>query len=206
MARAFEGSNAVIFDVFNEPFPERVTENDWVGRTVAIGEQVRLQVTGHCPRCVMTTLRQGELPKDSGILRMPCGTTTRTWASMPTSWATARFAAAIASRLRDQAQQRAQHGADSCGAAPCGSQLVAVAHARLGQQMARAVRIFLQLPTAAGLTTAPPSEAGHLTFATRSRGACWEWTVSVRQHLCGGCLSSRLCECCQVPAVACSRM
>jgi len=44
-------------------------ENDWIGHTVAIGDQVRLRVTGPCPRCVMTTLPQGDLPKDSGILR-----------------------------------------------------------------------------------------------------------------------------------------
>jgi uncharacterized protein len=44
-------------------------ENDWTGRTVAIGEQVRLRVTGPCPRCVMTTLPQADLPKDPGILR-----------------------------------------------------------------------------------------------------------------------------------------
>jgi uncharacterized protein len=44
-------------------------ENDWIGHTVAIGENVRLAITGPCPRCVMTTLAQGDLPKDSGILR-----------------------------------------------------------------------------------------------------------------------------------------
>ncbi len=44
-------------------------ENDWIGHTVAIGDQVRLQITGPCPRCVMTTLSQGDLPKDPGILR-----------------------------------------------------------------------------------------------------------------------------------------
>jgi uncharacterized protein len=44
-------------------------ENDWVGRTVAIGHSVRLAITEPCPRCVMTTLPQGDLPKDSGILR-----------------------------------------------------------------------------------------------------------------------------------------
>ncbi len=44
-------------------------ENAWIGRTVRIGEGVRLSITGPCPRCVMTTLAQGDLPKDSGILR-----------------------------------------------------------------------------------------------------------------------------------------
>jgi MOSC domain-containing protein len=44
-------------------------ENDWVGHTLAIGDQVRLSVTGPCPRCVMTTLPQGDLPSDPGILR-----------------------------------------------------------------------------------------------------------------------------------------
>jgi uncharacterized protein len=44
-------------------------ENTWIGHTLAIGEEVRLRITGPCPRCVMTTLPQGDLPKDPGILR-----------------------------------------------------------------------------------------------------------------------------------------
>ena len=44
-------------------------ENVWVGHTLAIGDQVRLNITGPCGRCVMTTLAQGDLPKDPGILR-----------------------------------------------------------------------------------------------------------------------------------------
>lgn len=44
-------------------------EDAWVDQTLAIGEEVRLGITGPCPRCVMTTLPQGDLPKDSGILR-----------------------------------------------------------------------------------------------------------------------------------------
>ena len=44
-------------------------ENAWVGRTLAIGTAVRLSITGPCGRCVMTTLAQGDLPKDPGILR-----------------------------------------------------------------------------------------------------------------------------------------
>ena len=44
-------------------------EHAWVGRTLAIGADVRVLVTDPCPRCVMTTLAQGDLPKDLGILR-----------------------------------------------------------------------------------------------------------------------------------------
>jgi hypothetical protein len=44
-------------------------ENAWVGHTLAIGSAVRLSVTGPCIRCVMTTLAQGDLPRDPGILR-----------------------------------------------------------------------------------------------------------------------------------------
>jgi len=44
-------------------------ENAWIGQTLAIGDEVRLSITGPCGRCVMTTLAQGGLPKDSGILR-----------------------------------------------------------------------------------------------------------------------------------------
>lgn len=44
-------------------------ENSWVGHTLAIGNEVRLNITSPCGRCVMTTLAQGDLPKDPGILR-----------------------------------------------------------------------------------------------------------------------------------------
>ena len=44
-------------------------ENAWIGKIVAIGDTVRLSITGPCPRCVMTTLPQGDLPRDAGILR-----------------------------------------------------------------------------------------------------------------------------------------
>jgi len=51
------------------PDRQGFVENDWIGHTVAIGDEVRLRITGPCPRCVMTTLPQGDLPKDAGILR-----------------------------------------------------------------------------------------------------------------------------------------
>lgn len=44
-------------------------ENDWVGHTLGIGAEVQLSIIRACPRCVMTTLPQGDLPKDPGILR-----------------------------------------------------------------------------------------------------------------------------------------
>jgi uncharacterized protein YcbX len=44
-------------------------ENGWVGLTLVLGNAVRLRITGPCPRCVMTTLPQSDLPKDPGILR-----------------------------------------------------------------------------------------------------------------------------------------
>jgi uncharacterized protein YcbX len=44
-------------------------ENTWIGKKVTIGEDVVLKITGPCTRCVMTTLPQGDLPRDLGILR-----------------------------------------------------------------------------------------------------------------------------------------
>ena len=55
--------------VATEPDQQGFVENDWIGHTVAIGDEVRLRITGPCPRCVMITLPQGDLPKDAGILR-----------------------------------------------------------------------------------------------------------------------------------------
>ena len=44
-------------------------ENSWVGRTLAIGSEVRIRITGNTSRCVMTTLAQEGLPRDLGILK-----------------------------------------------------------------------------------------------------------------------------------------
>jgi uncharacterized protein YcbX len=43
-------------------------ENSWIGRTLWLGD-VELRVDRPCERCVMTTLAQGDLPKDPGVLR-----------------------------------------------------------------------------------------------------------------------------------------
>ena len=44
-------------------------ENGWIGHELAVGEAVRLRVALPDPRCVMTTLAQDDLPKDSDVLR-----------------------------------------------------------------------------------------------------------------------------------------
>lgn len=44
-------------------------ENEWIGRKIAIGNEVILEIKEACPRCVMTTLEQRELPKDINILK-----------------------------------------------------------------------------------------------------------------------------------------
>lgn len=51
--------------------PEKVgfIENEWEGKTLFIGDEVQIHIIGPCPRCVMTTLAQGDLQKDPGILR-----------------------------------------------------------------------------------------------------------------------------------------
>jgi uncharacterized protein YcbX len=55
--------------VSTPPGDRGFAENDWVGHTAAIGGDVRLAITEPCPRCVMITLPQDDLPKDSGTLR-----------------------------------------------------------------------------------------------------------------------------------------
>ena len=49
--------------------PAGFVENDWVGKTLRIGRDVVLHVTDPCPRCVMPTLAQGDLPQDAGIFK-----------------------------------------------------------------------------------------------------------------------------------------
>jgi uncharacterized protein YcbX len=44
-------------------------EDEWIGKTIQLGADVLLRVTGPAPRCVMTTLGQGDLPADLGVLR-----------------------------------------------------------------------------------------------------------------------------------------
>lgn len=56
----------IVIDVPNE---EGFIENNWVGKNIRIGDEVVLQVTQPCIRCIMTTLPQGDLPNDPSVLR-----------------------------------------------------------------------------------------------------------------------------------------
>jgi uncharacterized protein len=50
--------------------PDRgFVENEWVGRTLAVGDSVQLGVALPDPRCCMPHLAQEELPKDARILK-----------------------------------------------------------------------------------------------------------------------------------------
>ena len=44
-------------------------ENEWVGKTVVIGDHVRLKITDPTPRCSIPTLANGTLLKDPNILK-----------------------------------------------------------------------------------------------------------------------------------------
>jgi MOSC domain-containing protein len=44
-------------------------ENDWIGHTLHIGKAAQLSVALLDPRCVMVTLAQDDLPKDTEVLR-----------------------------------------------------------------------------------------------------------------------------------------
>jgi uncharacterized protein YcbX len=50
--------------------PAGFVENGWVGHTLGLGDTARLSVAMLDPRCVMVTLAQGDLPKDTDILRI----------------------------------------------------------------------------------------------------------------------------------------
>lgn len=55
--------------IATEPGITGFAEENWIDKVLAIGDEVKFKITGPCPRCVMTTLAQGDLPKDAGILK-----------------------------------------------------------------------------------------------------------------------------------------
>jgi uncharacterized protein YcbX len=54
--------------IVDTPTPGFV-ENEWLGRTLAIGDEVQLGVALPDPRCVMPSLAQKDLPRDPRILK-----------------------------------------------------------------------------------------------------------------------------------------
>ena len=64
-ARRFRPNLVVAVAGPGTPFPE----NAWLGHAMMAGARVRLMIIDPCPRCVVTTLAQGTLPPDPGILR-----------------------------------------------------------------------------------------------------------------------------------------
>lgn len=56
----------IIIDV---PGAEGFVEETWVDKIISIGDEVQLKIIQPTQRCVMTTLAQGDLPKDPNVLR-----------------------------------------------------------------------------------------------------------------------------------------
>jgi uncharacterized protein YcbX len=48
--------------------PGEFPEQEWIGRRIQVGD-VELEVTSHCPRCVMVTRENGDLSTDRRVLR-----------------------------------------------------------------------------------------------------------------------------------------
>lgn len=55
--------------IIHVPDAEGFVENDWVGKVLTIGGHAQLKILQPTPRCVMTTLAQGDLPKDPNVLK-----------------------------------------------------------------------------------------------------------------------------------------
>jgi uncharacterized protein YcbX len=56
-------------NVLVETGDEAFHENAWLGHVISIGDEVQAYVEYPCPRCVMTTLAQGDVPADPNILK-----------------------------------------------------------------------------------------------------------------------------------------
>ena len=58
-------------NIYIETLPELsgFVEDAWIGRTLEVGETLRIVAMEPALRCVMTTHRQSELPRDLGVLR-----------------------------------------------------------------------------------------------------------------------------------------
>ena len=57
------------FVIETSPETTGFTENDWVGKTVVIGDSVQFKITDPTPRCSIPTLSNGKLLKDPKVLK-----------------------------------------------------------------------------------------------------------------------------------------
>lgn len=64
-ARRFR-PNLVVVPHADEP---GFVENHWLGHSIRVGANAQLRLIDPCPRCIVTTLAQADLPRDPGILR-----------------------------------------------------------------------------------------------------------------------------------------
>ncbi|WP_082091485.1 MOSC domain-containing protein [Domibacillus tundrae] len=55
--------------IIHVPDAEGFIENEWVGKVLTIGGRVQLKILQPTQRCLMTTLAQGDLPKDPNVLK-----------------------------------------------------------------------------------------------------------------------------------------
>ena len=58
----------VVVDTLGAGLLEGYPEDDWLGRELALGDEVVVRVDGGMVRCVMVGAQQGELPQDSAVL------------------------------------------------------------------------------------------------------------------------------------------
>ncbi len=54
--------------VVDVPESEGFVENEWIGKRIRVGEEMILEIEQPTVRCVMTTLPQGDLPRDTNVL------------------------------------------------------------------------------------------------------------------------------------------
>jgi hypothetical protein len=62
--RRFRPNFVIAVEQPDKEFPEQ----QWLGQTLRVGE-LAIKVVLPCPRCVVTTHAQGDLPKDPRIMR-----------------------------------------------------------------------------------------------------------------------------------------
>jgi uncharacterized protein YcbX len=58
----------VVVDTLAAGLLDGYPEDGWIGRDLALGDEVVLEIEGGMPRCVMVTAEQGDLPPDPSVL------------------------------------------------------------------------------------------------------------------------------------------